>query len=446
MKIFGFLLKLVLLIGLVIWLADRPGTAQIEWRDIVIETSAAVLAVIVAAIAYALILLHRLWRYIIDGPYIWSLKRKIGKMEDGHKVLAKGLAAVAAGQASDAGRYAVKARKALGETPTTRLLLAQSAQLAGDEKTAQSLYQTMTTDPETAILGYRGLIMSSMRAGNYEEAGRLAARLEATKADIPWLHLVKFDLAARIGQWRMASLSLEKARKGKALQPALANRHEAALLLADAKTALRDSSPQRALELAEKARKLRPDWLPALLVLAEAQIVTGHTRTALKTVFRAWETAPHPQLLPLAYWAMQDEKPIEKFKGIEKMTRKNKEHFVSLMALADAALKADLWGEARRYLMVLVNGGHAMQSTYQMLARLEQRERKNETAAAQWIARAIAAPSDPQWVCSACGAAHPYWEASCLSCGSFNRMEWARLGIGREGQSIKQPTMLDYIS
>ena len=446
MKIFGFLIRLVLVVGLVIWLADRPGTAQIEWRDVVIETSAAVLAVIIAAIAYALLLLHRLWRYLIDGPYIWSLKRKLGKFEDGQKDLAKGLAAVAAGQAIEAGRYAVRARKALGETATTRLLMAQSAQMAGDEKTAQSLYQAMTNDPDSAVLGYRGLIMSAMRNGTFVEAGRLATRLEGTKADVPWLHLVRFELATKLGHWRIASTALEKARKGKALPSTLANRQEAALLLADAKVALRDSLPQRALELAEKARKLMPDWLPAVLVLAEAQIVTDHARTAIKTISRAWERMPNPQLQPLACWALQDEKPLEKFKGIEKMTRANRDHPSSLMALAEAALKADLWGEARRYLTVLVNRGEATQMTYQMLARVEQRERKDDKAASQWIARAVSAPHDPQWLCTSCGAAHNDWEASCSSCGAFNKMEWGTPGKGRQANAPKQVTMLDYLS
>lgn len=444
MKILGFIFRLAFVVGLVIWLADRPGSAQIVWRDVVIETSAAVLAVIVAAIAYGLVIVHRLWRFVVDGPRIWGLNRKIGKMEDGQKELAKGLAAIAAGQSSEAGRHAVKARKLLGETPTTRLLLAQSAQLAGDHRAAQTIYKTMTTDADTAVLGYRGLIMSALRDGQLDEAIRLSGQLEATKADVPWLQLVRFEIATRLENWASAGESLSLARKARLLPSLSANKHEAALLLAQAKTALRESAPVKALELAEKARKLHPDWVPAALVLVEAQIVTKHERAALRTIEKAWSKTPNPQFLPLLYWALQTGKPIENYKQVERMTRDNRDSFYSLMALAEAALKADLWGEARRYLITLVNRGDASQMTYQILARLEQRELRNEKAAASWLAKAIVAPPDAMWQCTSCGAAHEYWEASCHSCSAFNRMEWSVPGKSRQLSTHEKPmAMLD---
>lgn len=443
MKLFGFLIRLVFVVALVVWLADRPGTAQIVWRDTIIETSAAVLAVIIAAIAYAFVLLHRIWRLIIDGPGLWRLKRRIGKMEEGQSELAKGLAAVAAGQACEAGRHAVKARKLLGETPTTRLLLAQSAQLAGDERAAKVIFQAMTQDKDTAVLGYRGLIRAAMRCGHWDEASRLVAQLEETKADVPWLHLVRFELATRLENWQTALSSLALARKGKILPAPLAQGQEAALLLAQAKGALRDSLPDKALELAEKAYKLRLDWAPAALVLAEAQIVTHHERAALRTIERAWNRTQNPQLLPLVSWAMQSAKPIEVYKTIEKMMRDTRDKSESLMALADFAFKASLWGETRRHLMVLVARGDATQATYQLLARLEQRERHDDKAAALWVAKALSAPTDARWLCTACGAAHDDWDASCGSCGAFNRMEWGMVGKGRAQRSVPQLTMLD---
>lgn len=443
MKILGFLFRLAFVVALVVWLADRPGTAQIVWHDTVIETSAAVLAVIIAAIAYAFVLLSRIWRLAIDGPALWRMKHRLNKMENGQGELAKGLAAIAAGRAPDAGRFAVKARRLLGETPMTRLLLAQSAQMAGDDKVAASIFLKMTEDTDTAVLGYRGLIRTAMRKGDWDEASRLAAKLESTKLEVPWLHLVRFELATRLENWHDASNELASARKDRVVSLPLAAVQEAALLLAEAKLALRDSSPQQALELAEKARKIRPEWAPASLILAEAQIVTGHQKAALRTIERAWATTQNPQLLPLVCWAMEAEKPIARYKFIERMVRPTRELLPSLMALADAAFKASLWGETRRFLMALVNRGDATQQTYQMLARLEQRERQDDRTAAMWISRALHAPADAQWLCAACGAAHHDWDASCPSCGAFNRMEWGTPGKGRQRPALAATSLLD---
>ncbi|MDD2325200.1 MAG: heme biosynthesis HemY N-terminal domain-containing protein [Alphaproteobacteria bacterium] len=448
MKLFGFILRLILVVGLVIWLADRPGTAQIEWHDVVIETSAAVLAVIVAAIAYGLLLLHRIWRFFVDGPRVWKLNRTIGKLEDGQKALAKGLACIAGCDASEAGRQAVKARKLLGETPVTRLLQAQAAQMAGDIKAAETLYRAMTKDDETAVLGYRGLIMNALRRGQMDEATRLCGQLEGVDPKLPWLNLVRFEIATRLGQWQGARDVLTQARKDKVLPAPLTARHEAALLLADAQVALRDSRPVDALNLAERSRKLMPDWMPASLALAEAQIVTKHERAALRTIDRAWEKQPHRDLLPLFYWATQSGKPLEQFKQIEKMTRSSREAFETLMALGDAALRAGLWGEARRFLSALVHRGDATRSTYQKLALLEQKGAQDDRAASLWLAKAVAAPLDARWVCESCGAAHDGWSATCPSCRAFNRIDWQVPGQPREGQKTgSQPLALqDYLA
>ncbi len=442
MRFIGFFLRLVLVVALVVWLADRPGTAQIAWRDYVIDTSAAVLAVIVAALAYAAVLLHRLWRFIWDGPRFWKLKRKIAGLQDGQVQIAKGFAALAAGQAADAGKAAIRARKLLGETPMTRLIQAQAAQLAGDRAMARSLFEAMTGDPETAILGYRGLIVDALRRGAFDEAGRVINRVEQTKAEVPWLHLARFEMESRQQHWSLAAGAVDKARKAKALPRPQADFSAAALLLAEAKDFLRQSEPRKALELAEKARKLAPSWLPSALILAEAQIAAGHERAALRTVERAWNQVPNPQLIPLAQWAARSSKTIDAYRLVEKMTRSSREDTASLMALAEAALKADLWGEARRFLMLLVSKGQASQMTYQLLARLERREKGNETLASSWLAKAIVAPPDPQWLCASCGAAHEYWQPACESCGAFNQLLWGVPGKGRAKTGGEEPLSL----
>ena len=135
------------------------------------------------------------------------------------------------------------------------------------------------------------------------------------------------------------------------------------------------------------------------------------------------------------------------YKYVERMTRGAQDLLASRHALAEAALKADLWGEARRHLMALVNRAEATQMTYQMLARLELRELRNEKAASNWTAKAVMAPPDAMWLCTACGAAHEYWEATCKRCGGFNVMEWGVPGKGHQLTSKSAPQiMMDYLS
>ncbi len=172
-KLFGFVIRVALFVALAVWLADRPGTARIVWHDYVIETSAAVLGLGMLAVGFVFYLLFRFWHLLRHGPELWRMSRKLKKMQKGKDCLTQGLAAVAGGDAAEAGRFAVGARKLLGPSVATRLLQAQAAQLAGDHRTARELFRALSEDSSSALLGYRGLIMEARRANDWGEVDRL---------------------------------------------------------------------------------------------------------------------------------------------------------------------------------------------------------------------------------------------------------------------------------
>jgi len=143
--------------------------------------------------------------------------------------------------------------------------------------------------------------------------------------------------------------------------------------------------------------------------------------------------ASHPK-----YVLMPMDKVAEGFKQTERLCRTNENAPESRQALAEAALAADIWGEARRNLLASVNDRTATQGTYKMLARVERRERHNESAATTWLTKASEAAPDPAWLCRNCGAAHENWAPICTSCNSFNSMDWQSPGKGRGALSLKK--------
>jgi HemY protein len=224
-------------------------------------------------------------------------------------------------------------------------------------------------------------------------------------------------------------------------------KQEATLLLAQAKSALKASFPKKSIIYVKKAVKLEPDWLPCILIYVETLIVLGKNNSAIRLIEKTWKKEPHDQLVPLYKWAYHKEKPINFYKKLIKLTRYNKKNKTSLMALAKGAIKADLWGEARRLLMYIVHSNNATKSTYLLLSKLEQRESHNDKKAAKWIEKAVQTPADPSWYCTLCGSNHEYWEACCLDCGKFNSLDWYQSGQShKKVTSITNNLITDYLS
>jgi HemY protein len=425
-----FLIELIAIIGFALWLitSNGFGTARIVWFGYVIDTSGAFLALAVIAFAFILYLLFRLWHFVRHGPERWRLRRKLKKMKQGQDRLTEGLVAIAGGDATEAGRLAVQARKLLGSITLTQLLQAQAAQLAGDRIAAKEIFRSLAADKDTATLGYRGLIMEARRAGDWDEVNALAEKLAETQPDVPWLNLVRFELLARRREWDAADNALSQVTAAGLLEPPRSKRHRAALNLAASQNAAVSGDNDQALQLAERAAKQAPNWLPAIINLAQQQMNADHRRAALRTIERAWKTAPHPQLA-LLYRIGRD--PIDAYKDTERLCRDNPDAPDSRLALAEAALAADIWGEARRHLLALMGRDDATRSAFQLMAKLERREGGNEHAAMQWLAKAIEAAPDPVWLCSACGGAHLEWQPLCAHCGSFDTLDWQSPGRSR---------------
>jgi HemY protein len=119
--------------------------------------------------------------------------------------------------------------------------------------------------------------------------------------------------------------------------------------------------------------------------------------------------------------------PIETVKAVKRLVRKDAEHRESRLALAEVALAADLWGEARKQLELLIDTG-APARVCRMMAQLEEREGGDAAAAHDWLMRASQAPSDPTWICSDCHATARSWTVICEHCSSFDGLRWEVAG------------------
>ena len=428
MRALPAIIVIALLIAGAVFVADRPGDVSLVWQGWRVDTSVAVLIFGVVLIAVTAAALFHFLRLLIRSPGMIARGQRERRRRRGYHALSQGMVAVAAGDPAEAKRHARQADALLAEPPLTLLLSAQAAQLNGDEKAAEKYFTAMLDRAETEFLGLRGLIMQALKRKDEAVALKLAERAKELRPKTQWVLASLFELQARAGKWVEAEATLALAARRKAVAAIESARHRAVMLYEQSRVASAENRDRDAVRLAAKAHALAPGFVQAATRYAAMLTAAGQTRQARKVIETAWEHAPHPELAAAYDAIFGDERPLQRLKRFETLASRQKEHIESHIALALAALKARLWGEARRH---LGNAGgrednaHPSPRVARLMAKLEEAEHGDLPAARLWLARATTtATQDADYVCAACGGEVASWTSLCPHCRSFDSIEW----------------------
>jgi HemY protein len=400
------------------WLADHPGRLVMHWGHYRIETSVAVASVLVLAFAAMVAGLYRLWHWLRRGPARLGSWSSASRRRRGYAALTQGLVAAAAGDAKLARTQAKRAEALLDDPSLTLLLAAQAAQLDGDEAAAQRHFAAMLNRPETEFLGLRGLIVQATRTGDRDTAIALARRAFALRPDTPWVLGTLFDLQTTAGQWQEARQTLAHAVKRGVVDKAEGRHRQAALLIAEA----RDAEPVAALKLAEEARGLAPDFVPANAMATRLLTARGDMKKARKVAAAAWSLAPHPELAAAHATIDANAPPAERMAAVKALVAGHESSRESRLAVANTAIAAGRFAEAREALTAAAADGDGR--VHRLLARLEESEHGDTPAHRAALLKAVDSPGEPRWTCTACHRPSPEWLPRCPHCGAFDRLEW----------------------
>lgn len=405
------------------WFADNPGALTLDWRGYRIETSFAVLVLGLLLLLGVVLVVYRLWRWLLGGPAVFLASRGAARRRRGYQALTRGLVAVAAGDAAEARKHARRTDALLDEPPLTLLLSAQAAQLDGDETAAKGYFSAMLERPETEFLGLRGLLVLARRAGDDAAALQLAERAFRLRPDTKWVLTELFALQAGAREWAAAERTLEHAAKRKVVGREEAARRRAVVQFAQAQAAQLAGEVRRALDLARKAHRQDPKFAPATALAASLHLAAGERRKARKMLEDGWKQEPHPELSKAVAELEPDEQPEARLKRLRGIAALRPNVVESKLMLAEAALAADDLDLARTQLTELADDGPTSR-VCRLMAELAERGDGDAAAAREWLRRMTTATPDPTWVCDGCGHQAATWTTHCPSCGNFDSFAW----------------------
>ena len=392
-RLFLYIVGVAILVMIAVWLADDPGTVSMVWHGWRVDTSVGVVAAVGALFITLVLVLIHFADSLSAAVQALAARRRERRLSRGLMSLGDGFAAVMAGQRGAARKLAREASSLLKDNSAVLILRKEAAALDGDTRGVDLAARAMLARPETELAGLRTLAVNALAAGDSVSAGEHARRAWMRRDPPAWALTLLLDLAIAREHWDDALALLD----GKAARQAYsADDHaqlKAGVYVRIAEAALARNNTSEAAVAAKRAMGVAgPNSRGPVVVFARAMAAQGKGAKAASAVERAWGETPHGDLLTAYRGLAPGETALAWAQRVENLAKAAPDHPESRLAVAQASLDAQLWGQARNRLSGLTAEG--MDPTIRaraarMLAELEARQRGDSDAASDWLKVAL---------------------------------------------------------
>jgi HemY protein len=216
----------------------------------------------------------------------------------------------------------------------------------------------------------------------------LAEKAFEIRPSTGWAARHLLDLQRDSGDVDGALKTVDQAIRHKALSESEGKRRKARLLIEKAQERRSAGDVEQALKLSNQATKLAGDLPEGVTLSARLLALRGKDSKAARVLEDAWSKKPDPSI-SRAYRdiAPDGASPLEQVKRFEHLLSLNPNHKESHIALAEAALKAELWGEARNHLDIVTKQSDIPEPRVcRLMAELEESEHGDLEKARYWLA------------------------------------------------------------
>ncbi len=434
----SLLVRFVLLIviaAIFAWLADQPGDLKLRWLGYEVETSLMAAFIILTGIVLVLWIAWSVVMWLLDRPGAFGGWFKSRRQRKGRHALSSGLIAVAAGDADAAQTHARTAAAILGDDPMVKLLDAQAAQMRGDNVRVRQLFREMAEQPETRLLGLRGLHTDAVRQSDTVRARALAEEAVRINPKASWAGKAVLSYQSTSEDWAAISRTIDVQKSASLIDRATANLKLAVVLTAQAAEA-ESKNTDEAYDLALRAHKLDPSLVPAAVIAARHATSAGSLRKASRILEKTWNLTPHPDLAEAYGHIRSGDSALDRLNRIKSLVSKAG-GIEGAVALATAAIDALEWKTAREALSAYAHD-RPQARICGLMAEIEEGEFGDKGRAREWLARAVRAPRDPAW--TADGHISAVWLPVSPVSGELGGFKWK---VPVEGIAYEDPETED---
>lgn len=425
-----YLLKVIILVGLSVFLIVQPGAITIEWKEYHISVQLGYAAVILLVTLFLVSSLSEMVTRLSLWPKNLARSRAEKKRSKGYRALMQSLSAAATGDQKTAYHLAQRAQKFLPEEESglPLLLQAQAMSKNADGSRTEEPYKLLLKNADTALLGLQGMTQNAILAGDFEKALVLARKAFAENPKNYSLAKAVYDLEIKNRLWNDALVTLNKNKK---VMRDVDDVDRRALYIVLGDMAKEAGRKDESFAFYKKAFDEDKNFVPAATRFIQALIETDKKRKAISILEKSWKNNPHPAFLPLWTLLVPQQKagqPNAKFRWFQWIAEFHPESEVAQLALARVAIDEELWGEARIALAKAEKLGESAE-IYQLWVLLEEKTTNKPDVIRQWLDRAYHAKTGGMWVCTKSNRQMSEWKPVIEPEGHFNSLVWNSEGF-----------------
>ncbi len=262
---------------------------------------------------------------------------------------------------------------------------------------SENIFEKLKNNKTTELAGMRGLFLMAQNKGDIDSQSQILDAATTLYPTVLWILQERLKLQLLQNDWQGALQTLEKLNKQKTLSKEDYAKTKACILYG--------------LKQYKEAFDLMPQNPP--FAWAYADTVPNKAEDILK---KSWALTPVWETYERYYSLFKNETPASQMKHIEKLIAPNSSAKLSLLALADTAMKNHLWGVAKENLQTAMNAYETTRQMALMMAVLEQEGWHHTEAAKEWENKASLTDTSLPWVCTHCHHKTPTWDNVCAVC------------------------------
>ena len=420
-KFLFYFIQLTILLTIVFLIVLSNQKIDFFWKGIVFTGNTSTLLIGLVILIFIALIFQRIYLYIKQSPKRIKDSLKIKNYNKSFKAIVKAMAALYNNDDKELNFQSNILEKLLKNNPISIILRAEAAKKSKKFDIAENHYNTMLLNPDTKILGLRGLLEQNLKKQDYHHALIYAEEIYNINPRLDWIYKTIIQIIVRTKNWHKL-IEISKNAFNKRIIPKTDYFKSISIAKYEIALIKESISSIESSQLLKDANSDRPNFPPIVKKFANLLIQNNQLSKAKNLIFKCWSIEPHPMLFEeLIEISKRENSSI--VSATSKLIKNNATSYDSIIVLVKANIIENNWIRSKELIKPVLTA-RPNKTICELMYEIEIGITGNAQKANSWKNRAALGDIEKTWVCKNSGTIQEEW-SSVSEGGFFDSLEWA---------------------